>query len=808
MKKSFLYITAIMIFPLAMLTAQPLIPNYHSASGLLPAAGGVFHNGLYGLDNPAWLTNVRTPESALIYQADAANADHGSFGVFTAAPGIGASVLQTKTAAGVVNDYSFAFAGGNRTLSVGAGYQWSSGNRNAYRRMDMIAAGAFLRPNEYLSVGVSGRTVTRGDASQGVVDVGIRPFGTPLVALFGDFSIDNTQTVSNGNWSAGALVEPFDGIRFAARYYDTQAFSIGVNISFGALGAGMHPGFDKNSKSVSTTYMLRVDGYDRNIFRSSFRGGDNLVKNTMDKPVSHTKGTFFSQKQSLTDLLQEIEYAKNDPAVSGIVINTTTLSGGRTLLWEVREKLKEFRASGKKIVMYIERGGIDTYHFASVADYIVMEPIGNLALGGYLMGRSYLKGTLEKIGIGYDEFRFFKYKSAMESLSRENMSDADREQRQALVDDMYAVAKKDISEGRGMSGERFDALVDSRIVLTAEDALKEGLVDTLARWTAIDDVLKNYLGEKKSYAKKGTLEGDMMPYATWSEPPQIAVIYALGACAMDDGIRARELEKSVTAAVKNSKIKAIVLRVDSPGGDAMASDYVSEVLKGAKGKKPIIISQADVAASGGYWLSMYSDAIVAAPNTITGSIGVIGGWLYDKGFKASIGGSTDMVKAGKYADLGFGFTLPLIGLTIPDRPMTETERGMMETMIRGYYNDFVTKVAEGRGKSYEEIEKVAQGRVWSGLDGKEIGLVDHIGGIELAIALAKEKAGIAKEKEISVKEYIVQPYFNIGDLLSLFNGVKETVEEDPSVKQIKFRLEHNGRPLPMLPLDDMEIISR
>jgi protease-4 len=424
------------------------------------------------------------------------------------------------------------------------------------------------------------------------------------------------------------------------------------------------------------------------------------------------------------------------------------------------------------------------------------------------MGRSYLKGTLEKIGIGYDEFRFFKYKSAMESFSRENMSEADREQRQALVDDMYAVAKKDISEGRGMSGERFDALVDTRIVLTAEDALKEGLVDTLARWTAIDDVLKNYLGEKKSYTGKGTLEGDMIPYATWSEPPQIAVIYALGACAMDDGIRARDLEKSVTAAVKNSKVKAIVLRVDSPGGDAMASDYVSEVLKGAKGKKPVIISQADVAASGGYWLSMYSDAIVAAPNTITGSIGVIGGWLYDKGFKASIGGSTDVVKAGKYADLGFGFTLPLIGLTIPDKPMTETERGMMETMIRGYYKDFVTKVAEGRGKQFDEIEKVAQGRVWSGLDGKEIGLVDHIGGIELAIALAKEKAGIAKEKEITVKEYIVQPYFNIGDLLSMVKGVKETVEEDPSVQQFKFRLEHNGRPLPMLPLDDMEIISR
>jgi protease-4 len=139
--------------------------------------------------------------------------------------------------------------------------------------------------------------------------------------------------------------------------------------------------------------------------------------------------------------------------------------------------------------------------------------------------------------------------------------------------------------------------------------------------------------------------------------------------------------------------------------------------------------------------------------------------------------------------------------------MNEIEMGMIESMIRGFYKDFVTKVAEGRGKGFDDIEKVAQGRVWSGLDGKEIGLVDHIGGIEFAIALAKEKAGIPKEKEIVVKEISVQPFFNIGDLLSLVKGVKETVEEDPLYKQVKFRLDHNGRALPMLPMDEMEIYA-
>lgn len=793
----------------AFLTAQPLVPDYHSQSGFLPASGGVYGNGLYGVDNPAWLTTVRMPEVGILFQKPTGgNEDHGTYGVFMSGQGLGLTYLHTNTPAGVVNDYSFALAGGNRTFGAGFGYQWSSGDRAAYNRMDMFSAGFFLRPNEYLSFGLSGRRTTHGDAEQGAVDVGVRPFGTPLLALFGDFSMDKRQTIANGHWSTGLLAEPFDGIRVSVRYFDSKAVSVGVGVSLGLVGVSVAPTIDRNSNHSATNVIIRSGGYDRTLFRGTFEPKEQFVKYDGLKRVAHTKGTFFNQTEPLLALLQEIEHAKNDPAVQGILINMNSVYGGRTLLWEVREKLKEFRASGKKVVIYIERGGIDTYHFASVADRIVMEPLGQLSLGGYIMGRSFLKGTLEKVGLAYDEWRFFKYKSAAETFSRDKMSDADREQRQALVDDMYAVARKDMAERPGFDPEKIDALIDGALIYTAQQALQAGMVDTLARWTEIDSVLIKFTGSAHPYAIRGMLEGQMLPYATWSEPPKIAVIYALGACSMDDGIRARELERKVTDAVEDRNVKAIVLRVDSPGGDALASDYVSEVLKRAKGKKPIVVSQADVAASGGYWLSMHSDAIVAAPNTITGSIGVIGGWIYDKGFKASIGGSTDFVKAGKYADLGYGFTVPLIGLSFPDRPMNADERSQVEMMIRSFYKDFVTRVAEGRGKPYDDIEKVAQGRVWSGLDGKENGLVDHIGGIEFSIALAKEKAGLAKDAEVTVKEYSVQPYFNIGDLLSMVKGVKETVEEDPMVKQLKFRLEHNGRPIPMLPLDEMEVIAR
>jgi protease-4 len=287
----------------------------------------------------------------------------------------------------------------------------------------------------------------------------------------------------------------------------------------------------------------------------------------------------------------------------------------------------------------------------------------------------------------------------------------------------------------------------------------------------------------------------------WGEPPQIAVIYALGACAMDEGITARHLVKDVEAVVDDPRVKGIVLRVDSPGGDAIASDYIAEALKKAKGKKPVIVSQGYVAASGGYWLSMYADTIVAAPNTITGSIGVIGGWLYNKSAKESLGISTDFVKAGDHADLGFGMTMPFFGLTLPDRDLTDNERGKMEHSIKSLYKDFVQKVADGRKKSVDTIGAIAQGRVWSGYDGKENGLVDVLGGLSDAIAIAKAKAGIGKDEEVKIVEYPAMGLFNIDTFAPRLFGID--VKKDATVEYLKFRLDHNGEPLPMLPSDFM-----
>ena len=312
-------------------------------------------------------------------------------------------------------------------------------------------------------------------------------------------------------------------------------------------------------------------------------------------------------------------------------------------------------------------------------------------------------------------------------------------------------------------------------------------------------------GGQSGVAGAGTLARYNLPYDNrWGEPPHIAVIYALGACAMDEGIKARSLVNDVEAAGNDPKIKAIVLRVDSPGGDGMASDYIAEAVKKAKKNKPVIVSQGYVAGSGGYWLSMYGDTIVAAPGTITGSIGVIGGWMYNKELKEKLGMSTDLVKAGTHADLGFGLRLPFLGLGLPDRNLTDLERSKAEHSIRTMYKEFVGKVAAGRKTSPEKIEEVAQGRVYSGEEGKRLGLVDVIGGLEDAIRIARQRAGISPDVQVTIVEMPKPGLIDFSRLMPRFFGIEQTFAEDPLIEHLKFRLENNGRPLPLLPLEQMQ----
>jgi protease-4 len=326
--------------------------------------------------------------------------------------------------------------------------------------------------------------------------------------------------------------------------------------------------------------------------------------------------------------------------------------------------------------------------------------------------------------------------------------------------------------------------------------VKLGLVDTLARWSAVGTIMNKVLGHKAFGISSDRLLDDKIVSNNWGAKPRIAVVYAIGECAMDQGIKARWLEKKLLALAKDKSIKAIVFRADSPGGDGMASDLVAEAIKKCKQKKPVIVSQGQVAGSGGYWISMYGNEIIAGPSTITGSIGVIGGWLYNKSFTEKLGMTSDYVKRGDHADLGFGVSLPFTGLEVPARNLTEEEQARVKEIILTFYDDFVQKVAAGRDLPVDSVKKIAQGHFYSGLEGLSLGLVDEIGGMMTAIAVAKYKAGIKPEAEIELVE--IPEYQGLIDLNPQRSLEITRIKNDPVYIYLKMVSERPGHPLPML----------
>jgi protease-4 len=787
----------------SLVLGQGKYPSYYQQSDFLLTSPGAMTFGLYGFDNPALPSLLREPDFAFLWTDQTGRwNDFNHWGFFAAAPHVGFGLIHQKIGSLYVTDYRLSLASGNRTVSFGIGYGWSTGYTRTFNRSSLVTVGSLFRPGFFLSLGLVGTFgMQSSSTNEGMVDLAIRPFRSELLTLFSDYALQSRQSLADGHWSAGAALEALPGIRITGRYFDSKGFALGVQFSLGRVGLTTQAHYDENRRYGYNTYGIRLGAFDRTLLKG--RGTSYLDLNLLG-PLKYQRYQLFDRSNTLEGLLETIDAAKEDPAVAGISINTSGMTADKELLWEIREKLRDFKSAGKHVVIFIDRVGMNEYHFASVADRIVMDTQGMIQIGGFVMGRTYLKGTLEKVGIGYDEWRFLKYKSAYENLSRDKMSDADREQRQKLVDDSYRLAKADICTGRGFTPQQFDNMINDEVVYLPQDALAKGLVDTLGRWETVKDIIGNLEGGEKRYVGAGSLEKFIQPTDNrWSEPPKIAVVYALGACAMDQGITARKLVRDVQAVVDDPNVKAIVLRVDSPGGDALASDYIAEALKKAKGKKPVIVSQGAVAGSGGYWLSMYGDTIVAAPTTITGSIGVIGGWVYNRGIKEKLGMSTDYVKVGEHADLGFGFTLPFIGLGLPDRDLTEPERSRMEYTIKTMYNEFVRKVADGRKKSPDQIEAIAQGRVWSGYDGSKNGLVDVLGGLETAVDIAKEKAGIPRMQEVTILELPKTGLIDFSRFIPRFFGF-EIKEKDPVLAHLQFVLAHNGQPMPILPLEDID----
>lgn len=775
---------------------------------------GAMKYGLYGTANPALLGYLERPDLLFQFSDQGGFTNPQRYGGFVGFPGLGFSALYDETGPADFSAFSIGTGFGDAAGTLGFSYNWYGGDAELLGLQNHISIGSITRPSRYFSIGTVSSFATQENDFEVSAELAIRPFGTPVLAVFGDYAVQKDVAIENGTWSSGLAVEPLEGVRLTGRYIHDAGITAGLQFSFGRAGVQSQTHLDTGGGHRFNSYGVRFGQYDRNIFDNN-PTPDKYLNLALGGPLAYQTRRFFDNRRTLENVLSTIREASDDPSIAGIAVNTTGMAISPAMIWEVRRELELFKEKGKKVLVYIERGGMSTLHLSSVADYVVMDPQGGLNITGYGTTTTYLKDLLDYYGIGVDEFREMKYKSALEPLARSEGSEADREQREDLVDGYYELTRRDVTAGTSLDDVSFDTLINNGLSLLPEDLIEAGIVDSLARPTDLNDILEEL--EDKSITRTGRngLLANKLPNDDyWGEKPRIAILYAIGGTQTEGGIRARKLASSIRAARNDDSIKAIVLRVDSPGGDPLASDLVAEEMRKTLDEKPVIISMGSVAASGGYWISMYSDAIVVAPNTVTGSIGVISGWFYDDGLSDRLLLNYRTIARGESADLMGGPTLPLIGLTLPGRNLTEEEREGLISRMNTLYDDFISKVAEGRDMSEDEVREVAKGRVWTGEQALENGLADESGNLMFALDMALNRAGMQPDDDFELVQGPDLAPFSLADILPVPNLLRAVFyqdetnmsNEDAMVAYLKMAMEQNGYPSVLLPMEEYQLI--
>lgn len=468
---------------------------------------------------------------------------------------------------------------------------------------------------------------------------------------------------------------------------------------------------------------------------------------TSDNPFGGINFNTMEQQDmtGLVDILRNIENAKTDPNIKGIYMELSSIPTSTATLQEIRSKLLEFKESGKFVVTYSENYGQGAYYVASVADKIILNPEGMLDLHGMATQIMFYKHLLEKLDVEMQIVRGpnNRFKSAVEPYFLDKMSEANREQMEKLLGTVWGQILEGISQSRNISVEQLNQIADNlETMFNAEKALEYGLVDNLYYKDQVLEELKGLTGSNKSINAVANAKYAKSIKVKNSSKNEVAVIYASGQIfdgkGTPDNIYSEDLSKVIRKAREDNAVKAIVLRVNSPGGSAVASAIIGRELDLAKEVKPVIVSMGNYAASGGYWISAKGDYIFADPTTLTGSIGVFGTFPNIKGLvNNKIGLTFDVAKTNENADFG--------SIT---EPLTPFQYAKLQEMVVKTYDDFTRRVAEGRGLRQTYVDSIGQGRVWAGADAIGLGLVDQLGDLEDAIAYAVEKANLGTDYKI------------------------------------------------------------
>src|SRR5436190_22701977 len=458
---------------------------------------------------------------------------------------------------------------------------------------------------------------------------------------------------------------------------------------------------------------------------------------------------FGAQPQSLGSLLAQFRKAKVDKRITAVLLDIDISEVGWAKSEEIRDAITDFRSSGKPVYAYMETGLNKDYYIATACDKIFVPPPGELFTVGLAADVMFFRGSLDKLGVYPDVYQIGKYKSAGDTFTQKQMTDAHREYINSMLDDLFGRYVEGIAKARNKSVDEVKSLIDNA-PYNAAQAKEAGMIDGALYHDDVEKELKKRLGYKDNdelhIARGSDYKQISQESLGLNKGEKIAVVYAAGDIVSgrssfggsgEETIGSDSLVRTINEARDDKGIKAIVLRIDSPGGSGLASDIIWRAIEAAKAKKPVVVSMSDVAASGGYYIACNANKIVAQPSTITGSIGVVGGKPVVKGFYDWIGVSNEYVMRGKNA-----------GMFRETEKFNDTEQAKFKEFLNNTYDDFITKVGKGSNKDKYYIMAIGQGRVWTGAQGKEKGLVDEYGGLDKAIEIAKQLAKIPADKSI------------------------------------------------------------
>lgn len=493
-----------------------------------------------------------------------------------------------------------------------------------------------------------------------------------------------------------------------------------------------------------------------------------------DDPFTTLLPSNVPSTMGLNDITSAIRKAKSNDRIKGIYIDSRMMGASMATLAEIRKELESFKESGKFIVAYADAYTQTGYYLASLADKVAINPQGNLDLHGLASMPIFFKDLLDKLGIEMQIFKVGTYKSAVEPFIQNEMSDANREQITSYLNDAWSFIRNDIAEARAMTPSEIDSLANQLPMLqSAEFLLKSNLVDTLLYETEMKEYLRSLLALNEGADIPSATVTNMKSVTTKTVKKTdntIAILFAQGDIISGSGssnIQDKYMVDQIEKLDKDDDIKAVVFRINSGGGSAYASEQIWKAITNLKEKKPVVVSMGDMAASGGYYIACNAHKIVAQPTTLTGSIGIFGMIPNLEGTTKKIGVHTDVVKTNEYADFG--------NLS---RPFNNQESQILQKTIERGYDLFLTRCADGRGMLKDSLALYAEGRVWTGNQAKQIGLVDELGGVERAIEIAAEMANLGKS-------YVV---FEYPKMRSAIEELFDRSSEDLAARTLKRHL--------------------